>query len=121
MTPPVQRLAADVLLLTGPAVDALHYTVRVAVAARRRNGLPVPRAVAELAAALAAPGRTDTEPVAASHDSPDMIDTMEAATMLGCSNRQARRLAPLLGGRLTGGRWLLDRAAVTQHIEGRTA
>lgn len=117
----VQRLAPGVVLLTGDAITALRYAIRVAIASRRRNGLPVPASLAELAAATSEPGQSDSEPAPTQHDSSDLIDIMEAATMLGCSNRQARRLAPQLGGRIVAGRWLLDRAAVTEHIQGRTA
>ena len=38
--------------------------------------------------------------------------------MLGKSRRQVQRIANRLGGRLIGGRWLLDRRAVEEHIEG---
>jgi len=117
MTPPVQRLAPDVLLLTGDAVQALAYAVTVAQRARQRNGLPPSRG---LAALLAATGQPDTPPTPTLETEPDWITTEEAAHMLGCSNRQTRRLAPQLGGRLTAGRWLLDRHAVTEHINGRT-
>lgn len=116
-----QRLADDVLLLTGDSITAVRYAVRVAIAARHRNGLPVHPLLAELAASVTEPGRTDTEPAPTQQDHTEMIDTREAARMLGCSNRQARRLAPLLGGRIIAGRWLLDRDAVTEHIQGTAA
>ncbi|MFX1757245.1 helix-turn-helix domain-containing protein [Rhodococcus sp. As11] len=118
MTPPVQRLAPGVLLLTGDAVQALAYAVQVAQRARQRNGLPPSRALAALASAA---GQQDTEPASALETEPEWITTEEAARMLGISDRQARRLAPRLGGRLTGGRWLLDRRAVTEHQEGQAA
>jgi len=120
MTPPVQRLADGVILLTGDAVAALAYAVHVAQRARHRNGLPPSRALAALAAATA-PGQPDTPTSPDLDTDRDEITTEEAARMLHCSNRQARRLAPQLGGRLIAGRWLLDRRAVTEHIEGRTA
>ncbi len=117
MTPPVQRLAPGVVLLTGDAVDALAYAVAVTQRARQRNGLPPSRALTALA--MAATGHADNNIQPQEHDEPhDLMTTEEAAHMLGCSNRQARRLAPQLGGRLTGGRWLLDRQAVTEHQEG---
>ncbi|MFD6676062.1 hypothetical protein ACFWDA_17045 [Rhodococcus zopfii] len=109
------------LLLTGDSITAVRYAVRVALAARHRNGLPAHPLLVELAAAVADPGTTDTEPEPAQQDHTELIDTREAARMLGCSNRQARRLAPLLGGRIHAGRWLLDRDAVTEHIEGTAA
>lgn len=48
----------------------------------------------------------------------DAIHEALTAALLGCSTRTATRLAPKLGGRLVGGRWLLDRQAVTEHTEG---
>lgn len=123
MMPPIQRLAPGVLLLTGDAVDALAYVVAVAQRVRRHNGLPDSRALAALAAA--ATGQPDSDdPHGDDPRDPtttEWITTKEAAQMLECSDRQTRRLAPGLGGRLTGGRWLIDRHAVTEHLEGRRA
>lgn len=124
MTPPVQRLAPDVLLLTGTAVEALRFAVVVAITARHRNGLRVPPHLAELAAELADSGQSDGKALGDSNTETRhtrWITTEEAAQMIGCSNRQARRLAPQLDGKLAGGRWLLDRDAVLDHIEGRNA
>ncbi|MDT2004554.1 helix-turn-helix domain-containing protein [Rhodococcus opacus] len=124
MTPPVQRLAPDVLLLTGTAVEALRFAVVVAITSRHRNGLRVPDHLAELAAGLADSGQSDGKALSANnteHQHTRWITTEEAAQMLKCSNRQARRLAPQLSGKLTGGRWLLDRDAVQDHIEGSAA
>ncbi|WP_138999463.1 helix-turn-helix domain-containing protein [Rhodococcus zopfii] len=118
MSEPIQRLAPGVVLLTGDAVDALAYCVKVTQRARHRNGLPHNRTLEELAAAA---GHTDIDTTTELEAEPEYITTEEAAEMLHCSNRQARRLAPKLGGRLTGGRWLLDRHAVTDHLQGRTA
>ena len=100
----VYRLPAGALLLTGTALEACRYAVAVAQRARARNGLPPSTQLAQLGEALAAAGQTDSP--------------AEPAGLLGCSERKARRLAPQLGGRLTGGRWLLDRVAVTEHLEG---
>lgn len=107
------------VLLTGGALDAARYCVDVAQRARARNGLPPSVALARLAEALAAPGQEDNPDEPAGQ--PDLVTTEEAAEMLGVSLRTARRLAPLLGGRRIGGRWLLDRQAVTEHKEGKTA
>ncbi|AXY51706.1 hypothetical protein KI427_10280 [Rhodococcus ruber] len=121
-TPPVLQLAPDVYLLRGDAVETLRFAVRAAVAGRRRNGLRVPPDLAALAAAVSGAGRSDTIPEDVPNDEErQWITIKEAAQMLECSDRQTRRLAPGLGGRLTGGRWLLDRHAVTEHLEGRRA
>ena len=58
---------------------------------------------------------------------PDAVDEhptvplAEAAARLNISDRQARRLAPQLGGRMIAGRWFVDELALRQHIEGRKA
>lgn len=114
----IASIPAGSVLLTGQSVEACRYAVDVAQRSRARNGLPPSTALAQLAGALSAAGQADMpeEP----EGQPDNVTTTEAAALLGCSERQARRLAPALGGRLTGGRWLLDRVAVAEHIEGGT-
>lgn len=114
----VYRLPPGAVLLTGPALDACRYAVAVAQRARARNALPPSRQLAQLAEALAAAGHTDA--VEDADVQPDAMTTTEAAAQLGCSERTARRMAPQLGGRLTAGRWLLDRVAVAEHLEGTT-
>jgi len=39
--------------------------------------------------------------------------------MLERSRRQTRRIAAKLGGRIIAGRWMLDRTAICEHLEGR--
>ena len=116
------RLPAGAVLIDGRHLDALRYAVDVAQRARRRNGLP-PAAALEALAALVAPvaatGQSDS-PDGAVGEADDMT-THEAAALLGCSTRTATRLAPKLGGRRIGGRWLVDRLAVAEHMEGRNA
>lgn len=113
------RLPAGAVLLDGRHLDALRYCVDVARRARRRTGLPPVAAVEALAALVAATGQSDS--TADTLVEPEGMTTTEAAALLGCSTRTATRLAPKLGGRLVGGRWLLDRQAVTEHKEGMTA
>lgn len=112
------RLPAGAVLLTGDALAAVRYAVTVAQRARARNGLPPSVALARLAAVVSPAGHADApdEPAGES----DYVTTDEAAALLGFSARQIRRLAPGLGGHIIGGRWLLDRRAVTEHIQGRT-
>lgn len=121
MTPPITVLPGA-LLLTGPALDALDYCLGVARAARRRNGMPESNGLHALTRALADAGQRDsstTEPV--DTEPIEHVTVTEAAQMLGCSTRTARRLAPRLGGRLLAGRWVLDHRAVTEHQEGTAA
>ena len=110
-----QRIT-DGVLLTGPSIQAVLYAVEVAQRARARNGLPPSRALVALAAAVSPPGQVDiaVEPTGQSEE----VTTAQAASMLDCSARTARRKAPQLGGRLVGGRWLFDRQAVADHNEG---
>lgn len=49
----------------------------------------------------------------------DLIGSREAAEVLLVSKRQVQRLAPNLGGRLAGGRWVFDRAAVEAYASDR--
>lgn len=48
-----------------------------------------------------------------------MVPLVEAAARLGLTDRQVRRLAPRLGGKKIGGRWLIDEQALVEQIEGR--
>lgn len=120
----VVRIESGVLL-TGSALDAARFCVEVAQRARRRNGLPPSVAIARLAAALAPTGLGDAPQTEVEHPEggavQEVVSTREAAELLGCSPRQARRLAPLLGGRLIGGRLALDRQCILDHLEGKTA
>lgn len=104
------------LLLTGRAVELCRYAAAAAQRYRTSNGLPPLVGLTQLAEALAAAGQADMP--AEPEGQPDTVTTHEAAALLGCSERQVRRKAALLGGRLTGGRWLLDRAAIAEHLEG---
>lgn len=106
------------MLLVGSALDAARYAVDVAQRARSRNGLPPSGSLARLAAALAVPGQTDSDE--APTREAEHMSIPEAAELLGCSTRTARRLAPGLGGQRIGGRWLLDRQTIEEHNEGRT-
>ncbi len=109
-------LPAGAVLLAGDALDVAQYAVRLAQDSRRRNGLPPSTALAKLAYALAAPGQSDSTDEPA--EQPDFVDIGQAVQLLGVSPRTARRLARRLGGRMVGGRWLLDRQAVLEHAEG---
>lgn len=116
---------SDGVLLTGSAIDTALYAIEVAQRARARNGLPQSRSLAALRDALAARGQGDAsreaEVDSGVMEQVVMVTTQEAARLLGCSQREARRKAPKLGGSLAGGRWLLDRQAVIEHIEGKAS
>lgn len=114
----VQRIESGVLL-TGHAIDAVLYAVQVAERARARNGQPPSIALARLREAVSPNGQADADTQGDDETGVDETVTVaQAASMLGISPRHARRLAPLLGGRQRGGRWLLDRQAVYEHLQG---
>jgi len=118
------------LLSTGPAVvltgrwlAVARQAVHGANLARNRNGLPASADYAALADALAEamsrPRQCDTDTAAPQALSkPDELTVQEAMAVLGKSRRSVQRMAPRLGGRMVGGRWLLDRRAVEEHLDG---
>lgn len=108
----------DAVLFTGRAVDLVLYAVATAKAHRRRNGQPPLQALVDLETSLAEAARGHADKPNEDECQPDYMTTDEAAQMLGCANRTVRRKAPLLGGRIIGGRWFVDRQAVIQHMEG---
>jgi hypothetical protein len=114
-----------VVIVHGTAARTLCEAVLIAERARRANGYPISTdyatLAAELHAAASAAGHSDVraEPDGDSVVVSPTVPIEQAAAELGVSKRQARRLAPDLGGKLVGGRWLLDEQALAEHIEGR--
>jgi len=113
-----------VVVLSGRTLRVMRDALAIALRARRLNGLPDSSSyvviIAEINEAMAAHGQTDVR------DDIDMqasvlqpMSVEEAAGALGISRRQARRLAPKLGGRRIGGRWMLGPQAVREHMEGQ--
>lgn len=114
-----------VVVISGAAARTLCEAVLIAARARAHSGYPPSGDYATLAtelhAAMSASGQSDVR------DLPDpdpesvapTVPIEQAAAELGLSKRQTRRLAPDLGGRIVGGRWLLDAHAIRQHIEGQ--
>ncbi|NKS20860.1 hypothetical protein GS467_06500 [Rhodococcus hoagii] len=123
--PPIQQLGAAVLL-QGSALTAARHAIRAAQHKRNRDGLvPSPTLVeldAALVSALGHPDVRDEVDLSPSVHESDDITIADAAALLGVSDRQCRRLATQLGGRVIGGRWLLDRQTVNDYlIERREA
>lgn len=125
--PPGVLVLPGAVVISGDALRIVASLVVAAQATRRRNGLPVSRPLAAMARtleqAMTADGRT------AVRDEPDdqsgvvaipqrVVTTKEASELLEKSERQLRRLAPLLGGRKLGGVWYLDLDALEDHLEG---
>ena len=128
MTGPL--VTGPAVILTGDTLGVARQALLVAQIVRRRNGSPESPAytalLSAIATALSAAGRTDTPqqpvlPCSATELDPDTISTEEAARMLGCSPRQARRLAPKLGGRRIGGHWRIDSHTLREHLRGKAA
>lgn len=118
-----------VVVLSGPALRCALDAALLAVRQRKLTaGLPFSTApyeslACELLAAMAASGHGDvracaiTDPVPV--DEQPTVPLAEAAAELGISRRQARRLAPKLGGQIITGSWFVNGTALRQHIEGR--
>ncbi|MBE5501847.1 hypothetical protein E3G66_004674 [Mycobacteroides abscessus] len=119
------------VILTGPALKLVLDAALIAVKHRRMTaGLPFSTTpyealACELRAAMAADGHADVRTGAISDpvpvDEQPRVPLAEAAAQLHISERQARRLAPQLGGRRIAGRWFVDELALSQHLEGRQA
>lgn len=113
--------------LCGDDLRAALYCCAALLRARQHNGEPIPRWLwthfERLDAAVrtppqSEPGHESSAPGEQSQ-SKKLIDAREAATILGCSPRQARRLAPDLDGQLIGDRWLFHRDVVTEYADER--
>ncbi|UYP19771.1 hypothetical protein OED52_04225 [Rhodococcus sp. Z13] len=115
--PPVQHLE-DALVLTGDAIGTVRWALSVAIGARRRRGMPIPREVGLLAGLLSAPGQHPTTTPGFGEPRGDVIGTGELARLLGCSRRNAQRIATELG-RLEAGRWVIDRTVAEQYARSR--
>ena len=121
--PPVQRLGGSVLLQGAALLDARNLVVQ-GLRAAQRNGIAPNDRVLSLAQALTdAAHMSETRhddtlsavPVAESFTT-TQIGTKEAAQMLGCTQRQAQRLATDLDGRQLASRaWLFDRDTVCAY------
>lgn len=120
-----ERLAPDVLLLTGDAIELAAAAIAMAIQGRTLAGKPPHRGLQALLAACNPEWPQGDKPdEAADHAERvglGLMTSTEAASFLGCSPRTARRLAARLDGQLVGGRWMLDRHAVQQHLEGQNA
>jgi hypothetical protein len=114
-------LGNGTVILTGAAIihtwKALAWVIRQArsddniVASRV---LALERVLAAEAACVAARGQQDApEPQALQAVPDDVIDTNQAAALLGVSVRTVRRRTDELGGRQVAGRWMFDRLLVT--------
>ncbi|OBK75440.1 helix-turn-helix domain-containing protein [Mycobacterium sp. 1164985.4] len=116
--------SGELVIVTGAALRPALLSALTAIKQRKRDGLPT-KAYEDLAcaygAAMAASGQTDVRLPAISDPVPmqPTVPLTEAATRLGVSDRQARRLADKIGGQKIGARWFVDETALREHIEGK--
>jgi hypothetical protein len=68
-----------------------------------------------LTSAASANGRGETAVVEESN----WMSTTEAAAQIGCTARRVRQIAPRIGGRRVGRRWIFPARAVREHAHGR--
>jgi len=110
--------------LDGELLRAAMFVTAEACRTRALAGRPIPGSLRRLherldvAVRVSASGPDDEQDRAAS-ELVEMIDTAEAAVMLGKSTRQVRRIAADLDGKFVAGRWLFSRAAVTEYAEAK--
>jgi hypothetical protein len=126
VNPPAPIVAGTAVILTGDWLHTTLQTVLIAARTRRHNGLPITSADTALAqaltAAVAANGHEDVpEPAVLQHypQTQPTVTVEDGARQLNLSRRQTRRLAPKLGGKLIGGQWRLDQAAIDEHLRGK--
>lgn len=105
--------------LTDREVKAVFNVCYAEIAQRRRYGTPIPEWLRHLY------GRLDNAvryPEHADHQNnaqSELIDARAAATILGTSEREVRRIASSLDGRLIGRQWVFQRAAVTEYANNK--
>ena len=111
-------------------VRAAYYCVAEVVRHRQRTGEPIPdwlrrhfdRLDAEirLSEIRVSESGQDSDSDTGQFDQNELITAREVSQMLGCSKRQAQRLASDLDGcQFVGGRWLFRRSSVAEYAEGR--
>ncbi|MBU9764746.1 helix-turn-helix domain-containing protein [Mycobacterium sp. TNTM28] len=89
---------------------------------RQRLGAPIPERVRDLLRYVSCRGHeTDAAATQSDQDPDDLISTEQAAEILGCSPRHARRLTADLDGHRVAGRWTYSRTVVTEYAQGRAS
>ena len=121
--PPGLLAVGPVVVLSRDAARAAAQGLLIAVRARRLSGYSTAHLEPIARALLTAAGQSDDRDTGgAQPEHMQIAPSMpieDAAERLGLSRRQTRRLAPRLGGRLIGGRWLVDPEAVAEHLDGK--
>jgi hypothetical protein len=132
-SPDVQLLGGSVALLKGSAaLDAYRLLVEGIATVRRRDGIEPPPRLMQTVATLKAAADAARRPAADRSDiadvrnkptspvlvSGELMGIEEVAQMFGVGHRQARRLAPSVGGhKKRSGGWVFDRGLVQAYID----
>lgn len=106
-----------VMRLNEHQLRAARYCVAETVRRRLLAGAPVPAWLRSLNQHLSSAYGTESEE--RQQQSEPMIDTAEAAHILGCSTRYIRRIAADLDGEHIAGRWIFHRQNVTTYAEAK--
>lgn len=96
------------------------YVIAEFIRRRQITGQPIPDRVRALLRAMSAHGTPAHSPTPESEPD-DLIDTEQAAQILGCSTRRIRRIAADLDGEQIAGRWIFHRHAVTEYAQAKGA
>jgi len=111
--------------LAGDDLHAAYYCAAEVTRSRRRTGQPIPAWLRRHYDSLDAEIRVsdlgrESDGDTGQLDQDTLITAREAALIIGCSKRQAQRLAAAdLGGQIIGGRWLVKLSAVMEYMEGK--
>ncbi|WP_204807778.1 helix-turn-helix domain-containing protein [Mycobacterium riyadhense] len=109
------------LRLTDDQVEAALFAVSDLVARRRMFGQPIPSAVValrqQLLIAASVHGSENNSDAEQLED--ELIDSDEAAEILGCSTRWVRTIITDLEGRKVAGRWVFHRQTVIDYAASR--
>lgn len=94
------------------------YVLRDMIARRRLRGEPVPaQFVTFHAQLLASACGTETQAALQESGDGDLIDSAEAASILGYTPRWVRHIRRDLDGEMVGGRWVFRRQTVVGYAE----
>lgn len=115
MTP---RRGEAVVQLDHEQFRAVRYCVAETVRRRLLCGAPVPAWLRKLHQQLTS-SVCGTDSTVPQQESIEAIDTDEAAKILGCSTRYIRRIASDLDGQRIAGRWIFNRATVTEYADAK--
>ena len=106
--------------VTAEQARLLVYVIAEFIRRRQITGQLIPERVRSLLRAVSAHGTDDTAPAQES-EPVDLIDTEQAAQILGCSSRRIRWIAADLDGEQIAGRWVFHRHNVIEYAQQKEA